>query len=207
MFNRIGYRDRAGNLPLLISITSKGDTATHGWFPVGTFFPNLFAHREYHWGHHYDRASDETDQNVYLTKTPGNNPLLFTHCVDDKLTKEPPALSAEAVARLRVEVQQGDCAITEPINPAFEYNLGHVTKDWIFATSLTNNPEHFKWWQVHPYRPDKRTPYWILQVPKAIIPNHTPIFTPEGRAMMAALFKIANPSEESRAFIQTAQTD
>lgn len=38
MFARIGYRDADNrNLPLLISITSKGDTATGGWFPVGTF--------------------------------------------------------------------------------------------------------------------------------------------------------------------------
>src|SRR2546423_2345775 len=89
MFNRIGYRDAKGkNLPLLISITSKGDTATGGWFPVGTFFPNLFAHRKYHWGDKYATASDETDQNIYLTKTPGHNKLLFTHSITQS---EPPA--------------------------------------------------------------------------------------------------------------------
>ena len=33
----------------------------------------------------------------------------------------------------------------------------------------------------------------ILQVPDEIIHEHTPIFTPAGRAMMAALFRISNP--------------
>jgi hypothetical protein len=36
-------------------------------------------------------------------------------------------------------------------------------------------------------------PYWVLQVPDEIIHEHTPIFTPAGRAMMAALFRISNP--------------
>jgi hypothetical protein len=63
----------------------------------------------------------------------------------------------------------------------------------VFATSLKSDPNQFNWWQIRAYQPNKRTPYWIMQVPKAIIPNHTPIFTPEGRAMMAALFRIANP--------------
>jgi len=194
MFSRIGYRDvKDQNRPLLVSITSVGDTATGGWFPIGTFFPNLFAHRKYHWGNRHDTASDETDQNIYLTKTPGHNEKLFTHWIDDKTPPPSNALSDQAISRMPIKINQCDCETKEARNPAFEYNLQHYDGDLRFATSLKDDPNQFKWWQIHAKPPDRRTPYWIMQVPKAIIPNHTPIFTAEGRAMMAALFRIANP--------------
>jgi len=83
MFARIGYRDKDDqNRPLLISITSRGDTATGGWFPIGTFFPNFFAHRKYHWDYKTNKP-DNTDQNIYLTQTPGHNAKLFTHKIDN----------------------------------------------------------------------------------------------------------------------------
>jgi hypothetical protein len=198
MFTRIGYRDddmKHRNLPLLVSITSENDTATSGWFPIGTFLPNLFAHRKYHWGPRHDSASDETDQNIYLTKTPGHNRMLFTHWVDDKTGPPPTAMSEAAVERMAIDIQQRDCAVTEEHNPAFEQNLRRSGDDLLFATSLKGDPNQFKWWRIRPHRADRRTPYWIMQVPKAIIPQHTPIFTPEGRAMMAALFRIANPKD------------
>jgi hypothetical protein len=37
-----------------------------------------------------------------------------------------------------------------------------------------------------------------MHVPKAIIDGHTPIFTAEGRAMMAAIFSITNSEEGPR---------
>ena len=107
------------------------------------------------------------------------------------------ALSESAVARMAIKIKQGDCATTEERNPAFEQNLQHPSEDLVFATSQKDNPNQLKWWKIHPLIPGRRTPYWILQVPKAIIPNHTPIFTPEGRAMMAALFRMANPTDRS----------
>lgn len=196
MFARVQYGDAHDrNRPLMVSITSKGDTATGGWFPIGTFLPNLFAHRRYHWGGKYGPSSDDTDQNVYLTTTPGHNKLLFTHWVD-RAAPPPLAPSNEAVARRANRITRGDCAKFEERNPAFEQNMQKEAPDWKFATSSKSNPDQFDWWQIHAFQPDKRTPYWIMQVPKAIIPNHTPIFTSEGRAMMAALFKIANENTE-----------
>lgn len=196
MFARIGYRDDDDrNRPLIVSMTSVGDTATSGWFPFGTFFPNLFAHRKYHWGNRHDSASDETDQNLYLTRTPGHNKKLFTHWVDDKTEPPPTALSESAVARMAINIEKGDCAAKVERNPGFEQNLQHPADDLVFATSQKDNPNQLNWWKIHPFSPGRRTPYWIMQVPKAIIPNHTPIFTPEGRAMMAALFRIANPTD------------
>jgi len=188
MFARIGHRDSVNpNRPLLISITSESDSATGGWFPIGTFLPNLFAHRRYHWDTRYDTASNEVDQHEYLTKTPGNNPRLFTHIV---LPEAPPpnAPSTTQVA-LKQSRQIGGCIAA---NPAFEENLRH-SHGTSFATSDPNNPNQFKWWQLTKIDSASRTPYWIFQVPNEIIHEHSPIFTPAGRAMMAALFRISNP--------------
>jgi hypothetical protein len=188
MFARIGHRDSVNpNRPLLISITSESDSATGGWFPIGTFLPNLFAHRRYHWDTRYNTASNEVDQHEYLTKTPGNNARLFTHMV---LPEAPPpnAPSTTQVALIQSR-QIGQCIAA---NPAFEENLRH-SHGTSFATSDPNNPNQFKWWQLTKIDSASRTPYWIFQVPNEIIHEHSPIFTPAGRAMMAALFRISNP--------------
>ena len=188
MFARIGHRDSINpNRPLLISITSESDSATRGWFPVGTFLPNLFAHRQYHWDTHYGTGSHEVDQHEYLIKTPGNNPRLFTHRVIPE-APPPDALSTTELA-LKQSRQTEACTAA---NPAFEENLrySHGTS---FATADPNNPNQFKWWQLAKIDRASRSPYWILQVPDEIIHEHTPIFTPAGRAMMAALFRISNP--------------
>lgn len=190
MFARIGHRDSINpNRPLLISITSESDSATRGWFPIGTFLPNLFAHRRYHWDTRYSTSSHEVDQHEYLTKTPGNNPRLFTHRV---LPDAPPpnAPSTSEVALRRTQQTQ----VCTAINPAFEENLRH-SRGASFATSDPNNPNQFKWWKLAKIDSASRTPYWILQVPDEIIHGHSPIFTPAGRAMMAALFRISNPQD------------
>jgi hypothetical protein len=36
----------------------------------------------------------------------------------------------------------------------------------------------------------------VIHVPDEIIHGHAPIFTPAGRAMMAALFRITNPKTQ-----------
>jgi hypothetical protein len=160
--------------PLLISMTSKSDSATKGWFPFGTFFPNLFAHRRYKWDNKYDNASHNVDQHDYLTSTPGHNPHLWSH---DTVTTAPPDSAVQSDA-------------------AFEENLQHP-HGLTFATADRTNPGAFKWWHLDRVaESDPLTPYWVIRVPDEIIHGHAPIFTDEGRAMMAALFRITNPKSE-----------
>ncbi len=80
-------------------------------------------------------------------------------------------------------------------NPAFEENLQH-TQGMIFAISIRETSEQLVWWRIEPLPADKRTPYWIMHVPREIIHGRAPIFTPEGRAMMAAIFRITNPKSQ-----------
>src|SRR5260370_23174090 len=103
-------------------------------------------------------ASDETDQNIYLTKTPGHNDVLLTHRIE-KSAPPPTALSLEAAARLPIKINQCDCATKEARNPAFEHNLQHPADDLIFATSIRDSPNEFEWWQIQPMQAKRRTPY------------------------------------------------
>jgi hypothetical protein len=189
MFERIEPRgDVDPHHPLMISITSESDSATGFWFRVGTSFPNVFAHRQYHWGHRYDHASDEVDQNEYLTTTAGHNARLFSHRIAH--IAPPPDAPSPELMRMRAK-RTSTCSLAE--NAAFEQNLRYPRPDFAFATPALADEKKFDWWQLVEEGRDPTTPYWIIQVPDKIIHGHGPIFTPAGRALMAALFRIASP--------------
>lgn len=191
MFARMPHRGSVNaNRPLLISMTSKSDTATKTYFPLGTFLPNLFAHRRYRWDKKYDNASHHVDQNEYLTQTPGHNLRLWSH---DTVPVDPPE-GASSVALLARE-ENREAESPSQSNPAFEENLQHP-RGLTFATSDRANPAQLKWWRLVKVGENPTTPYWVIHVPDEIIHGHAPIFTPAGRAMMAALFRITNPKTQ-----------
>lgn len=195
MFARIGHRDVLdANRPLLVQITSESDTATSGWFPFGTFLPNLFAHRKYHWDDKYGTLSQEVDQHEYLTKTPGHNTRLFTHQIRPT-TGPSQGPSSATVATMALRQSETDSLPPQKENPSFEENLQHP-QGLLFATGSKDDPNQFQWWKITRSESARPTPYWIIHVPKQIIHGHSPIFTPAGRAMMAALFRIANRKDE-----------
>jgi hypothetical protein len=188
MFNAIGHRGHvSGERPLLVSITSKTDSATSGWFPVGTFLPNLFARRQYQWENR-GAANDQVSQHEYLTTTPGHNKRLFTHEV-----RRVNAAMQGAVSTVPFDIRQPGACVRE--NPAFEENLQRP-RGLMFATSRRDAPSELIWWRINPLSPNRKAPYWVMHVPREIIHGHSPIFTPEGRAMMAALFRITNPKAQ-----------
>ena len=188
MFRGIGHRGHINpERPLLVSLTSETDTATSGWFPRGTFLPNLFARRHYDWKGR-GPANANVSQHDYLTTTPGHQKRLFTHEVVWDGASPPRSRKAN-----RPDLRDAETCIAG--NPAFEENLQHP-RGMVFATSDPAAPERFEWWRIEPLPADKPTPYWIMQVPPQIIHEHSPIFTAEGRAMMAALFRITNPKSQ-----------
>jgi hypothetical protein len=189
MFARIQHRGSVSpRRPLIVSMTSETDTATSGWFPRGTFLPNLFARRQYHWDTKYGASSHEVNQHEYLTTTAGNNARLSTHEV------RPIPRPANVPTRIGMFATTAPGACAEA-NPAFELNLQHPMGTE-FATSDPADPEKLVWWEIVQTGANPGTPYWVLRVPDQIIHGHSPIFTPQGRAMMAALFRITNPQHE-----------
>jgi hypothetical protein len=190
MFMRIEHRGSVRpERPLLVSLTSESDTATGGWFPAGTFLPNLFARRQYHWDTKYGSASHEVNQHEYVTTTPGHNPHLFNHLIQ----RIPPPPDAPTTVTALAATPPQTC--NQP-NPSFEENLQHP-RGTIFVTSDPKQPDQLLWWRIAEVGTDPRTPYWVVHVPDEIIHGHSPIFTPQGRAMMAAIFRLTNPRRES----------
>lgn len=189
MFRGIGHRGHINaNRPLLVSLTSKSDTATSAWFRGGTFLPNLLAWRHYDWD--FERrgpTSAGVSQHEYLTTTPGHQERLFTHDVI-LLGSDPLATTSTPY-----DIRQPEACVRQ--NPAFEENLRHP-HGMMFATSRRDRPEQLDWWSIVPRSDRRPSPYWIMQVPDKIIHGHTPIFTPEARAMMAAIFRITNPKTQ-----------
>jgi len=189
MFDRIGHRSHVNaRKPLLVSITSETDSGTKRWFPFGTFLPNLFAHRPYRWDKRFNDLSAGTDQNKYLTTTPGHLKTLFTHEIVP--LGELPSRKAA-----RPDLRDPSTCIED--NGAFEKNLSHP-RGLTFAISNSEAPEQLEWWRFQALPGRKQRPYWVMHVPKALIHGHTPIFTAEGRALMAAIFRITNPEEGPR---------
>ena len=191
MFRVVGRRGHINpDRPLLVSLTSESDSATGTWFRVGTFLPNLFADRRYDWGKRRGPSSDGVSQHDYLTTTPGHNQRLFTHRVV-RLGTDPLATTSTPY-NIRTT---GTCVQQ---NPAFEENLRNP-QGMMFATSVPGTSGQLVWWRIDPLPSARRTPYWIMPIPREIIHEHSPIFTPEGRAMMAAIFRITNPKSQGGA--------
>lgn len=181
MLRAIGHRGHIRpDRPLFVSITSESDSATSGLFAFGTFLPNLFARRHYDWGKGRGQTSDDVSQHEYLTATPGHNKLLFTH-----------EILPTGPAPLR-KASRPECSGN---NRAFEENLNHP-QGLTFRTSTPSESEDYEWWRFAARSDRKLTPYWVMHVPKSIIHGHGPIFTPEGCALMAALFRITNPIDQ-----------
>jgi len=66
--------------PLLVSITSKADSATGMLFPIGTGLSNTFGlFRKYEWDTKFGESSHNVSQRGYFTHTPGHNDLLISH--------------------------------------------------------------------------------------------------------------------------------
>src|SRR5712692_2873899 len=171
--------------PLLVSITSKADSATGMLFPIGTGLSNaLGIFRKYEWDTKYGESSHNVSQREYFTHTPGHNDLLISH--ETKVV--------EGVPR-RPSYEETDACRAEMLN-AFRRNLNELapgSKDEIRFVTVAPTGEETEW-ELEPRGPDRlQTPYWIVSVPKEIIRDHSDIFNENALAMMARLFRISNP--------------
>jgi hypothetical protein len=140
---RVDYSDEQGKPhPLVLSMTSVGDTATHIIFPVGQFIgKHGLTTRKYE-----DGADEfgETDQNHYFLHTTANSQKLITHVVVKESGNQ-------------------ECS-----DKFADFNLGEA------KYSICRQPGLNK------------TPYWVLQIPTEFVPDHSTIFKPELRSLLAA---------------------
>jgi hypothetical protein len=166
------YRDTTPlrGAPHVIMISSDADMATGMAFPLGTKLSNTpklltGTFREYH-----DQGHD-TQQFKYFTQTAGHNDLLQSHQL--------------------VPIAKGT---TDLGADPFDLNLKNKPGSYENVTLYTGTRYDWTRWQIERQGPNL-TNYWVLHVPKAIIPGHGPIFEGESRDVMAALFRLATTSE------------
>ena len=156
--------------PHVIMISSDADMATGLAFPIGTKlsnFPKLLSgsFRKYH------EDGRDTSQFNYFTQTPGHNDSVQSH-------------------RL-VPVAKGKSDLgADP----FDLNLKNRAGSYENVTLYTGTRYDWTQWRIERQGPNQ-TNYWVLRVPKQIIPGHGPIFEGESRDLMAALFRLATKPE------------
>jgi hypothetical protein len=165
--------------PLILSVTSEGDAATGNLFPIGTSFSNAFGtFRDYQRTQKYDGTTARVAQKKFFTTTPGWNDSLISHRV---VCLNPQELKI-------VNNPNGSQAASASLDSAFDLNLSRPNANLLrFRTA----PEgHQIWWEIEPASNYPQTPYWIIKVPREIIPDHTGIWFDSSLDMMAALYVI-----------------
>lgn len=171
--------------PLIVSITSTGDSATGSLFPIGVGLSNLFGmFRKYEWDNRYGDSSHNVSQRDYFNQTPGHNKKLISYRAVPHGSPSAPVY--EESDECRPEMMEG-----------FRRNLretlvGPNGEVQFLTTSASGVTE----WQLEPTIEDRlQTPYWIVEVPKEIIRNHSDIFNENALGLMARLFRVVNPQD------------
>jgi hypothetical protein len=135
-----------GYNPAILSIASKGDSATLAFFPVAQALS-----RPFHRLRKYPKANElgvERQASMYYRSAP-HSPAFHSHLLDDADTPEVQAAKRDGCT--------------------------------VFATHVLSGKEY-----LFVQRPGSKNagPYWVTQMPKAIVADHGGIFSPEFRSLM-----------------------
>jgi len=181
MIDALYDRKTEGTRPLFISMTSTGDWATGTFFPIGTeIAATTKAFNEVPAPGPEEKLESERE---FYTHTPGHNQFLINHVTIDR---------------------------HETINspgglPALEENLLHNHAGDGFALDASGG--QLAVWQIKLVS-EVDVPYWNIKVDPSIIKNHGDLWNERAEAMMAAIFRMANPmlnrNAKPRATLQKA---
>jgi len=159
--------------PLLLSITSKGDTATHLAFPGGQFLslPKVSLRNYIKSGTttpEKDRFGIENQKTYYLHTT-ANTAAVQSHVIGlptDTEVVDAVKAGNKPYACATLDVEQA--ARLDPKDDPCQKLTGKVY--WIIPKAHALNT----------------TPYWAMQMPVNFVPDHTNIFRPEFDALLTA---------------------
>ena len=163
------YReDQAGvrrEMPAVVSITSEGDWATGLFYPAGLRLLAMGkSFRDY--GEDYCGANDS--QKSFAIRTAGHHELLHSH----RVTVEPLPPSERPTGIYEAQPE---------LSARWEYDPVSLQPVIVFEG------------KEHRYRIKRKqrsfndTPYWIMQVPRSLIPDHTEVFRFDFFRMVGAL--------------------
>ena len=160
--------------PLLLSFTSVTDKATKSYFPLGMRAKG-FSKKFRAYGAEF--CSPISNQSFLYSHTAGHTPALFSHEIDVSAKRYPGASAS------------GEDGSTAPI---FETEYDPLTQQMSMAFEGT---EHRFTIHRKP-RALNDTPYWIMQAPKELIPNHSEIFTADTFALIEAILPYSGALQE-----------
>lgn len=156
------YRfDENGNRferPLLLSFTSKTDKATGTYFPLGM---GLKAINKKFRSYGAEYCSPISNQKWLYSHTAGHTPALFSHEVTFGAKSD--------------RSDQGPLAVSDGVlPPRYESDYDPINQQM----ALSFDGEDYRFTIKRKPRAVNDTPYWIMQVPRELIPNHSDVFSP-----------------------------
>jgi hypothetical protein len=162
---RLDENERRVERPLLVSFTSATDRATRSFFPLGMGLKGI-SKKFRPYGAEY--CTPISSQRFLYSHTPGHTPALFSHeiTVTEKRYGDPLPETP-----------------TDDLPPIFESEYDPITRQVSISFEGT---EHRFIIRRKP-RALNDTPYWIMQVPRQLIPNHSEIFTEATYALVEAI--------------------
>jgi hypothetical protein len=166
MIDALYDRKTEGARPMFVSLTSTGDWATGTFFPIGTGLASIS--KGFNTVEVPGPAEKPESEREFYTHTPGHNDFLINHVTIDR---------------------------RETINspgglPALEENLLHNHAGNGFV--LDAGAGKLSVWQIK-HIGDVDVPYWDIKVDPSIIKNHGDLWNDRAEAMVAAIFRMANP--------------
>ena len=166
MISALYSRKTEGTRPLFVSITSTGDWATGIVFPIGTGLASVS--KGFNEVEVPGPGNTQVSERKFYTLTPGHNQMLVNHVTVDKHE-----------------------TINSPSGlPALEENLQHNHAGNGFTLDRAQGKLDI--WQIKRVG-DVDVPYWDVQVDPSIIKDHGDIWNERAEAMVAAIFRMANP--------------
>lgn len=178
---RFDAEGRRFERPLLLSFTSESDKATRVFFPLGMSLKAVTKKfRPY--GSEY--CSPISNQRWLYSHTAGHTPALFSH----QMTVSP-----------REAHRSGDSAKESPevVEPRFESDYDPQTQQMAFSFA----GEDARFTIRRKPRALNDTPYWIMQVPREMIPNHSEVFSQDTFALAEAALGFSGALEANASTI------
>lgn len=172
---RVDEEGRRYERPLLLSFTSEADKATRVFFPLGM---GLKAVNKKFRPYGSEYCSPISKQRWLYSHTPGHTPALFSHqmSVGPKVGHRPTESAQES---------------PEEVAPRFEADYDPQTQQMAFSF----DGEDHRFTIRRKPRALNDTPYWIMQVPAEMIPNHSAVFSQDTFALAEAALGFSGAME------------
>jgi streptogramin lyase len=168
--------DAAGNtyeVPLVVSMTSTADLATRVLFPIGMRLRGM-TNRFRPYG---PESCAPGRQKEYFRRTAGHKRSLHSHLVE--------------VSQIETGPSQSEVGDIEGTMGRLNYSYNPVTR----MSTWSAEGQHQRYSIRQNPRSWNDTPYWVMEVPPSVIPDHSRIFGPETIEFAGTLIAMAGALE------------